>query len=48
MLSAVSSQGHAIMTTFMRQLRALAQAFEICILVGAGLASDLGSLLIVD
>ncbi|KIM84382.1 hypothetical protein PILCRDRAFT_410642 [Piloderma croceum F 1598] len=33
MLSAVSSQGHAIMTTFMRQLRALAQAFELCIFV---------------
>jgi RAD51-like protein 3 len=33
MLSAVSSQGHAIMTTFMRQLRALSQAFELCIFV---------------
>jgi|SRR5882762_4070415 len=35
MLSAVSSQGHAIMTTFMRQLRALAQAFELSIFVSA-------------
>ncbi|GBE88299.1 P-loop containing nucleoside triphosphate hydrolase protein [Sparassis crispa] len=33
LLSATSSQGHAIMTTFMRQLRALADAFSLTILV---------------
>ncbi|KAI0955918.1 hypothetical protein AcV7_006457 [Taiwanofungus camphoratus] len=33
LLSALSSQGHAIMTTFMRQLRALAEAFSLTILV---------------
>jgi len=32
-LSAVSSQGHAIMTTFMRRLRELARAFGITIMV---------------
>ncbi|KAG2147684.1 P-loop containing nucleoside triphosphate hydrolase protein [Suillus clintonianus] len=32
-LSAVSSQGHAMMTTFMRQLRELAQTFGITIIV---------------
>ncbi|PCH42226.1 nucleoside triphosphate hydrolase protein [Wolfiporia cocos MD-104 SS10] len=32
-LSAVSAQGHAIMTAFMRQLRALAEAFSITFLV---------------
>ncbi|RPD59693.1 P-loop containing nucleoside triphosphate hydrolase protein [Lentinus tigrinus ALCF2SS1-6] len=33
MLSATSSQGHAIMTTFMRQLRAFADSFSLTILV---------------
>ncbi|KAI0733495.1 P-loop containing nucleoside triphosphate hydrolase protein [Fomitopsis betulina] len=33
LLSAVSSQGHAIMATFMRQLQDLAQAFSLTILV---------------
>ncbi|KAH9949902.1 P-loop containing nucleoside triphosphate hydrolase protein [Amylocystis lapponica] len=33
LLSAVSSRGHAIMTSFMRQLRALADAFSLTILV---------------
>ncbi|KAH9928751.1 P-loop containing nucleoside triphosphate hydrolase protein [Fomitopsis serialis] len=33
LLSAVSSQGHAIMTTFMRQLQTLAQSFSLTILV---------------
>ncbi|OJT03212.1 DNA repair protein RAD51 -like protein [Trametes pubescens] len=33
MLSATSSQGHAIMTTFMRQLRAFADSFLLTILV---------------
>ncbi|KZT07752.1 P-loop containing nucleoside triphosphate hydrolase protein [Laetiporus sulphureus 93-53] len=33
LLSAVSSQGHAIMTTFMRQLRSLAESFSLLILV---------------
>ncbi|KAI9061202.1 P-loop containing nucleoside triphosphate hydrolase protein [Trametes sanguinea] len=33
MLSATSSQGHAIMTTFMRQLRAFADSFSLTIIV---------------
>ncbi|KAI0649543.1 P-loop containing nucleoside triphosphate hydrolase protein [Trametes meyenii] len=33
MLSATSSQGHAIMTTFMRQLRAFADSFSLTIVV---------------
>ncbi|KAH9838306.1 P-loop containing nucleoside triphosphate hydrolase protein [Rhodofomes roseus] len=33
LLSAVSSQGHAIMTTFMRQLQTLAESFSLTILV---------------
>ncbi|KAH9847228.1 P-loop containing nucleoside triphosphate hydrolase protein [Lenzites betulinus] len=33
MLSATSSQGHAIMTTFMRQLRAYAESFSLTIIV---------------
>ncbi|KAI0671322.1 P-loop containing nucleoside triphosphate hydrolase protein [Trametes maxima] len=33
MLSATSSQGHAIMTTFMRQLRAFADSFSLTVIV---------------
>ncbi|KAI0366187.1 P-loop containing nucleoside triphosphate hydrolase protein [Pilatotrama ljubarskyi] len=33
MLSATSSQGHAIMTTFMRQLRAFAESFSLTVIV---------------